>query len=124
MRLVFLILLSFSSRNVFGHSEKKFNRDWVLKVIKQEHKSYSSCYDDGLKINPELEGRVVVDFEIGSDGTVQKAKVGSSTLNNKIVENCLIEKIKTFKFHTPPKKTIVEIKFPFDFKKVKKVDSN
>ena len=120
MSVVCLLFLILGSMNLFGNEDKRNNNDWALNVIRQESKAIRSCYEVGLKISPELKGRILVDFEIGINGLVQNAKVESSTMNNEIVENCLIEKVKLFKFPIPPEKTVVQIKFPFNFAKVQK----
>jgi hypothetical protein len=115
-----VFLLLFGSMNLWSKEEKMIQKDWVLKIIKSESKSIRSCYEEGLKTNPDLVGKILVDFEIEVNGSVQVVKVESSTINNQIVENCLIEKIKTFTFPPPPEKTVVQVKFPFIFTKVPK----
>ena len=77
------------------------------------------CYENGLKKNPNLAGRVVINFIISESGDVISAKVHRTTLGSAEVENCVAEQIKKIKF-PKPKGGIVIVTYPFVFKTEKK----
>ncbi|MEO7097190.1 MAG: AgmX/PglI C-terminal domain-containing protein, partial [Polyangiales bacterium] len=60
------------------------------------------CYEVARRRKPGLSGRVTIDFKIGDDGVVSEATVGTSTLGDPEMEQCLLDVIKTLKV-TPPK---------------------
>lgn len=74
------------------------------------------CYENGLKKNPELAGRVVINFIISESGDVISSKVLRTTLGNAEVENCVAEQIKKIKFPAPKGGGIVIVTYPFTFK--------
>ena len=51
------------------------------------------CYQNGLKANPTLEGRVTVKFVIGRDGAVQLAADGGSDIPDAGVRQCVVSSL-------------------------------
>ena len=52
---------------------------------------------------------------VSPQGTVTKAVVESSTMNNKNVEQCVANSIKFWRFPAPKGGGAVMVKYPFDF---------
>ena len=84
MKILCALFLIFGVLNLLGKEKKVIQKDLILKTFKQksEREAVRACYEEALKVNPELEGRVLVNFEIGSDGSVQEVKIESTTMNN------------------------------------------
>lgn len=89
------------------------DRDAIAAVIQKNLGQVRFCYEQGLQGNASLNGRVAVDFTIGGNGLVKAASVGSSTMNSKIVEDCLILRLKTWKFPLPQGGVDVKVSYPF-----------
>ena len=70
--------------------------------------------------NPEIGGRVVINFIISASGDVSSSKVQRTTMNNMEVETCVAEQIKKIKFPKPKGGGIVIVNYPFVFKAEKK----
>ena len=68
--------------------------DEISVVINRHNTSIQSCYDRGLKRDPDLKGKLVVRFIITAEGRVKNVNLISSTLNNPRVERCIIGKIR------------------------------
>lgn len=90
-------------------------REQVEAVVRRNSGQLLFCYEKALQSQPHLRGRVTSQWEIGPAGTVTKAKVASSSLNNRQVENCVIASIKGWKFPRPVGGVHVDVSYPFDF---------
>lgn len=86
----------------------------ILRVVSRRQRSIQYCYEKELARNPELRGKLIVNWRIGLSGRVMKSWVGSSSLNNGAVESCILRSIKRWTFNKPDG-GICEIKFPFVF---------
>lgn len=89
------------------------DRDQIAAVIQKNIGQVRFCYEQGLQGNSSLNGRVAVDFLIDGQGVVQSAAVGSSSLNSKIVEDCLLLRLKTWRFPLPQGGVSVKVSYPF-----------
>jgi len=74
----------------------------ILLVLQNRNPSTAKCYNDVLaeKHDRAFKGNVAVLITIEPNGQASDVKIVNSTLNNKEVHDCLIEKIKGFEF--PP----------------------
>lgn len=86
----------------------------ILRVVSSRQRAVQYCYEKELARNPELKGKVIVNWRIGLNGKVMKSWVSSSTLKNGTVESCMTRSIQRWTF-TKPDGGICEIKFPFVF---------
>lgn len=113
-----LILFSFSARS--ENTQVSIDRQAVRLVIKENLSIFKKCYEDEYKNDSSLEGKVVLGWNIDASGVATKSQIKMTKLNNKNVEDCLVEKIKTLSFPKAPAVTIAEIQYPFLFQGKKK----
>lgn len=73
------------------------------------------CYTDAAKRNPNLAGKVILEWDVDDTGAVKRAIVKSSTLNDSATEACMIEKLKATRFTPAPKGVTTNITYPFVF---------
>jgi hypothetical protein len=90
-------------------------RSSIDDVIKQHMGSYKSCYQSELGDNPTLSGKVMVKFVVAKDGSVTKAEIKSTTLQNAAVESCLRDHAMQMQFPQPQGGGIVIVSYPFVF---------
>ena len=93
------------------------DKELIRRVIRAHANEIRYCYELELTKNPGLWGKVSVNFVISPTGSVQSAKVKETTLNNQNVENCIISKIKGWKFPEPKGGGIVIVTYPFILKR-------
>lgn len=87
----------------------------IRRTVRQNEGKMVSCYADGLRKNPGLEGRVEVKFVIGRDGSVTMAQDGAgSDLPDQAVRACVVRSISTLSF-SEPKDGTVKVTYPFTF---------
>lgn len=94
-------------------------KEQIRGTIRKNLKSVVGCYESELKANPDLKGKVVVDFDIGLEGQVVRALIARSALHNPAAESCITEAIKTWQFPKPAGVKIVNVHYPFVFGKTK-----
>ena len=87
----------------------------VNKVVKSRVTAIKMCYEKALKRSPTLEGKISVQFTIGTSGRVTKANAKEDTINDSEVTSCVLSKVKSFVF-PKPEGGAVEYVFPFVFK--------
>lgn len=93
------------------------DKELIRRVIRAHANEIRYCYELELAKNPGLWGKVSVNFVISPTGSVQSAKVKETTINNQNVENCIISKVKAWKFPEPKGGGIVIVTYPFILKR-------
>ncbi len=91
-----------------------FNQASLKRTIRRYEPSIRSCYEQELRRNPKLSGKVYIDFTIGVTGKVTRASVGRSSLKSRAVESCIVARVRGWRFPKPPDGE-VEITYPIVF---------
>jgi hypothetical protein len=86
----------------------------IQRVVRQNFGRFRSCYEDGLKANPNLEGRVTARFVIARDGSVATVHSGGSDLPDSKVVACVLRAYGTLSFPAPSE-GIVKVTYPLVF---------
>ncbi len=87
--------------------------DMVAGVISKNIGQIRFCYEQGLQGDPQLAGRVEVAWTINGNGQVAVAGVANTTLNSKIVEDCILLRLRSWKFPLPEGGVDVKVSYPF-----------
>jgi outer membrane biosynthesis protein TonB len=91
----------------------------VIAAIVREHLGQiKHCYERQLLVDASIFGKVIANWTINGDGIVDATNVKKSTMGNVAVENCVLSKIKTWKFPKPRGGGKVIVSYPFLFKSV------
>ncbi|MBC7371742.1 MAG: AgmX/PglI C-terminal domain-containing protein [Bdellovibrionaceae bacterium] len=93
--------------------ETGLDRDQIAAVINKNLGQVRFCYEQGLQAEPSLNGRVAVAFTIGGNGLVKSAGIDSSSMNSKIIEDCIMMRLKTWQFPLPQGGVDVKVSYPF-----------
>lgn len=84
----------------------------VRSVVKGKLGEVKYCFQRGLSKKPTLEGQVMVQFVIGASGEVFEPKVQSSSLNHPETEECIINRVRSWRF-PPPEGGRTVVTYPF-----------
>jgi outer membrane biosynthesis protein TonB len=98
-----------------GDTDGSLSKEQVYKVVKAHFAGVKYCYEKELQHKSSLSGNVDIFWVIQPDGTVSKANVKSSAMNDAAVEGCIVRQVKQWQFPKAPGQTIVG-RFPFVFK--------
>lgn len=96
-----------------GTIRGSLDKDIIRRVIRNHINQVSLCYNQGLVRDPTLQGRVAIQFTIGSTGKVPVSVVSSTTLADKNVGNCIAQAVKRWKFPKPNGGSTVMVTYPF-----------
>jgi hypothetical protein len=88
--------------------------DLVQRTVRQSFGRFRACYENGLRGNPTLAGRIAVRFVIGRDGGVMSAGNGGSDLPDAGVVSCVVGAFRGLSFPAPPD-GIVTVTYPIVF---------
>ncbi|MDY7232979.1 AgmX/PglI C-terminal domain-containing protein [Hyalangium rubrum] len=91
------------------------DKDVIAKVIRRHQNEIKYCYESELNKNPSLAGKVAVAFTIDPTGAVAEANVAETTLSNSTAENCMLSRIRRWKFPEPKGGGVVAVTYPWLF---------
>lgn len=92
------------------------SKEDLQKIIKQQITSIEFCYQKTLKKKPNIQGEVIIQLVIDSKGKVTKANLVSSKLNDKKLQECILQKIKGLNFSPPTDTDRVTVTVSFNLK--------
>lgn len=86
----------------------------IQRIVRQNFGKFRMCYEQGLRKNPTLEGRVSVRFLISSQGTVSRAVSSGSALPDSGVVECVTRGFYGLSFPKPEQGS-VSVTYPLMF---------
>jgi len=72
----------------------------VMQTISRYYPELKACYQEGLRRNSSMKGKVVVGWSMDKNGQVVGAEMQSSQLKNEGVEKCMLGRMSNWRF--PP----------------------
>ena len=89
------------------------DREAVRRVVRNIYSQIKSCYDRGLRANSDLEGKIVIHWEVTEKGRVTLASVKDAPKDLRNIAECVALRIKDQNFPEPPGGSVYEVDFPF-----------
>ena len=86
----------------------------IQRIVRQNYGRFRLCYENGLRNNPNLQGRVSVRFVIGRDGAVSNVGNAGSDLPDPAVVSCVTRAYYGLSF-PQPEGGIVTVVYPIMF---------
>jgi hypothetical protein len=86
----------------------------IQRIVRQNFGRFRLCYENGLRNNPNLQGRVSVRFVIGRDGAVGSVGNGGSDMPDGGVVSCVVRAFYGLSF-PQPEGGIVTVTYPIMF---------
>lgn len=96
--------------------EGGLDKEVISRIIQSNLGQIRYCYERQLSASPDLYGKVLAKFTIGPAGSVVAQTIGTSSLNNAMVEGCILRRIAGWQFPQPKGGTNVLVTYPFLFK--------
>jgi hypothetical protein len=87
----------------------------IRRVVRRTFGRLRACYENGLKANPTLDGRITVKFVIAKDGAVATAQDAGSTIKDSAVISCVVGAFKGMAFPAPEGDGVVVVTYPLTF---------
>jgi len=86
----------------------------IQRIVRQNFGRFRLCFENGLRNNPNLQGRVSVRFVIGRDGAVSQVQNGGSDMPDGGVVSCTVRAFYGLSF-PQPEGGIVTVTYPIMF---------
>lgn len=86
----------------------------IQRIVRQNHGRFRLCYENALRQNPNLMGRVNVRFEIRTDGSVGNVRDAESTIESAEMRSCVLRAFTLLNF-PEPSGGIVTVTYPLVF---------
>ncbi len=86
----------------------------VAGLVRSHLGDVKGCFDQALRGNPQLAGKVVAHFTIESSGSLSSIRFESDTVGDGEMAACIQARIAAWRF-PPPSGGAVEVSFPFVF---------
>jgi hypothetical protein len=86
----------------------------IQRIVRQNDGRYRFCYEQALKTNPQLTGRVTVKFLIARDGSVALSSDGGSDIPDTGVRQCVVSSFTQLSFPAPDS-GVVSVVYPIVF---------
>ncbi len=86
----------------------------IQRIVRQNFGRLRACYEEGLRLNPNLQGRVAVRFVIQRDGTVGTSEDAGSDLPDGAVVACVARSMTALSFPVP-EGGIITVTYPLVF---------
>jgi hypothetical protein len=104
-----------SMGNGAGDTDGSLSKEQINKVVRAHLAGIKYCYEKELQHKTGLSGGIDIFWVIQPDGSVSKANVKSTTMNDTAVEGCIVRQVKQWQFPKAPAQTTVG-RYPFIFK--------
>ncbi len=97
-----------SGRNEFRSNES------LLNAVRRYTPGIQFCYDNELKKNPSLRGKLVVSMTVLANGSISEAVIVEDSLKSKAVRDCVMAQIRGWQLPEIPQ-GVTSFKTPFVF---------
>jgi TonB family protein len=91
------------------------DKEIIRRVIRDHSQDVRACYEAQLRHDRTLGGTIRVMFTIGATGSVNASEVEETTINNKLVNDCIVQAVRNWKFPPPEGGGVVIVNYPFLF---------
>jgi pSer/pThr/pTyr-binding forkhead associated (FHA) protein len=99
-----------------GEVDGGLDKEVIAAYIKSQLGQIRYCYERQLSANPDLYGKVQIQFTIAASGHVSQHAIGQTTLKSAMVEGCILRRVAQWKFPEPKGGIEVRVTYPFLFK--------
>jgi len=87
-------------------------QDDVERVLARKNDAIAECYQEALDALEQIEGSVVLELDVGPDGSVAAAHLRSGSLGSAATEACIVALAKRLKFPKPSGGSHASISYP------------
>jgi len=89
-------------------------RDMIRRRVRDSLPELEAVYNEAIRRNPELRGKLIVRFRIDPSGKVQRAESAEGDVHDPAFVNSILERIRRWNFE-PTGGHTVEVLYPFIF---------
>lgn len=98
----------------FGVEPETLSNEYIDETITSRGKQFQKCWLLRLKDNPDLKGRITLQFEISKRGRAQGVRATESTVDDEALVRCVITVVERITFR-PFKGSEISVSYPLTF---------
>ena len=97
-----------------------FDPNLIHQAINKKAGEVRNCYDEALKVEPDLKGVFSVDFSINRQGLIKRSKMHSeSQVQSKKVSECILNALNAVRFNISSNRESIRVIYKFDLMALK-----
>jgi hypothetical protein len=89
------------------------DKELIRRVVRAHLNEVRGCYDQGLARDPNLRGRVEIQFAIGPTGAVSSSVVSETSVDDEQVGRCIAKAVRRWRFPTNAIGGSAMVSYPF-----------
>jgi hypothetical protein len=70
----------------------------IRRVLRSANPAFQACYKRALNTDPNIAGKLLLNVTVSPDGTLGTLATEENTLNNAVVQDCILQRVKRIKF--------------------------
>lgn len=86
----------------------------IKRTVRRHLPAVKHCYEQELRRNPKLKGKVTLEVSVSASGVVSNSEVLESNMNSPRMMKCLLGAIRRWRFARPTSGEVV-FSYPFIF---------
>ena len=90
----------------------QIDKQSVASVFLRRRSAIRRCYEASLRSNPDVQGKIIIQFTIGTAGRITNISVTSDTTGDGAIAQCIVGRVKGWRFD-PPERGSVTFSYPF-----------
>lgn len=98
----------------FGAEPETLSNEYIDEMIATRQNQFQKCWLTRLKDEPDLKGKIVLQFEISRRGKVREIQISEATLNDETLKKCVIQVVERITFRTF-KGPEISLTYPINF---------
>jgi TonB family protein len=95
--------------------KSKIDSDGIDTAIKKHRDQFLICHEQEVNAGRTKNGKIIAGFVIGSSGNASQTTIVSSSMDDPIMDRCVLDVITGIQFPPPAAGVPVTIKYPFNF---------
>ena len=93
----------------------RLDKNGVASAIKRRKTAIRRCYEEALRSDEGVGGKLLVEFTVGPRGRVTSSRVVKNTTKSSAVGACLLRRLGQWRFPVPEDGNSVTVRYPFVF---------
>ncbi len=89
------------------------SKEAIRRTVRSHMSEIRHCYEQGLRSQPDLAGRVSVRFAVRADGAVLSSQVAGSSLQSASTEQCMAGAVRRWAFPASDNGSVTIVTYPF-----------
>lgn len=82
----------------YGAMPETLSNEYIDEMMASRQSQFQKCWLPRLKVDPNLKGEIILQFEISQRGKVRDLRVADATLNDETLRNCVMQVVERIPF--------------------------